>query len=74
MARCVSPPAQNELIELMYRIVLNKPLDKIRLSKLSVMCNDTCDCSGKEQENICLRLVDSGHFVGLYDSSDSTFG
>lgn len=79
VTKFVSPSAQNEIIKLMYRSVLNSQLDKIRLSKFSVMCDGTRDCSGKEQESICIRWVDPQLFVhetfiGLYDCSDGTTG
>ena len=79
VTKYVSPSAQNEIIKLMYRSVLNSQLDKIRLSKFSVMCDGTRDCSGKEQESVCIRWVDPQlhvheTFIGLYDCSDGTTG
>ena len=79
VTKFLSPTSQNEIIELMYRAVLNGLLEQIRQSKFSVICDGTRDCSGKEQESICIRWVDqqlNAHatFIGLYDCSDCTSG
>jgi len=79
VCRYISPQAQNELMEISSRHLLESFLDPMRNSIFSVICDGTRDISGIEQESVCVRWIDEKlepkeTFIGLYDSSTGTSG
>lgn len=72
-----SPLIQNEIIRMFSDKILNNIVTSIKESKyFSVICDGTQDVSGKEQESLCIRYVDSDLipqevFLGMYEPPDT---
>ena len=73
----MSPEPQNEMIRLLSHGVLDKITQTIKATQyFAIVVDGTQDCTGIEQESICIRYV--AHdlephevFVGLYQPSDT---
>lgn len=58
-AMYTSPEFQNEIIDTIYHIIINKLVCKINQSKCyTVLADETCDISGVEQFSLCVRYFD----------------
>ena len=75
----LSPERQNEIIELLSQSVQREIVHAVTTSskQFVVIVDGTQDCSGTEQESICLRYVDNHLlvyevFVGLYSQPNTT--
>ena len=74
-----SPVAQNEILELLSNAVIRNVVSQIKQESLyfGIIVDGTQDCTGKEQECICLRFIDKNlnvkeAFVGLYEPPNTT--
>ena len=77
----LSPESQNEILQLMCHNIQRKIVKSINGSGLSgqfgIIVDGTQDCSGLEQESLCIRYVDESLdvqevFLGLYNPPDTT--
>ncbi|XP_027882815.1 zinc finger MYM-type protein 1-like isoform X1 [Xiphophorus couchianus] len=76
----LSPQIQNEILCSMSNSIVSEIADKIRnlpIFEFAIIMDGTQDISGKEQESICLRYIDSDmkpheEFIGLYSVSETT--
>lgn len=60
-AMYTSPEFQNEIIDIISSIIINKLVCKINQSKyFTVLADETCDISGIEQFSLCIRYFDRG--------------
>lgn len=74
-----SPGCQNEVLEMMSLDIVRAIAQTVKdeSQQFAVVVDGTQDCSGEEQESICIRYVDrqlnvNETFVGLYTPSDTT--
>jgi hypothetical protein len=70
---------QNEMLQLISHDILRAIIKKVKdeSKQFAIIVDGTQDISGKEQESICLRHIDSDlnvleSFIGLYKLSDTT--
>ncbi|XP_035984432.1 zinc finger MYM-type protein 1-like [Fundulus heteroclitus] len=76
----LSPQIQNEILCSMSNSIVSEIADTIRnlpIFEFAIIMDGTQDISGKEQESICLRYIDSDmkpheEFIGLYSVSETT--
>lgn len=60
----ISPQIQNEVINAIGVVVEKKIVERVKLLKLySILCDETTDRSTVEQMTICVRYVDTIHFI-----------
>lgn len=70
--KLTSPEIQNEILQIMANTILRDKISDIQKTKfISIMADESVDCSNKEQLVICLRWVDNSlqpheDFLGLY--------
>jgi hypothetical protein len=74
-----SPESQNEILQLLSNAVIREIVNTIKneSTHFAIVVDGTQDCSGKEQQSICLRYVDKDlhineSFIGLYEPPDTT--
>lgn len=68
---------QNEMLEMMAHAILRQIITDIKENRIySLIVDETCDISGKEQVSICVRTVKNlevqEFFLGLYETSITT--
>jgi len=74
----VSAESQNEILELLSHNVLRAIVKEVQSShQFGIVVDGTQDCSGQEQESVCIRYVDTQMdvnevFVGLFSPPDTT--
>lgn len=74
----LSHDIQNEILIDVSHAILRSVVADVKLAEyFSLICDGTQDCSGQEQESICIRYVDAElvpHevFVGMYQTYEST--
>jgi len=74
-----SPASQNEILDLFSHAVIRNIVKSVKDESkyFALIVDGTQDCSGKEQESMCIRHVGTSmevkeDFVGLYEPSDTT--
>lgn len=74
----LSPDSQNEMLELLSHSVQRVIIKAVQRSQqFGIVVDGTQDCSGQEQESLCIRYVDENLevnevFVGLFSPPDTT--
>lgn len=60
----ISPKIQNQIIEVIGDIIIEKIVDRIRQFRyFSLLCDETTDISTIEQMTVCIRYVDMSRFI-----------
>jgi hypothetical protein len=74
-----SPESQNEILQLLSNAVIREIVNTIKneSTHFAIVVDGTQDCSGKEQQSVCLRYVDNDlhineSFIGLHEPPDTT--
>lgn len=64
-----SPECQNEIIDIMGRIVLRKVIAKVKANKFyTILVDESPDCSNKEQAVFCIRYVGKDQILSSNNS------